>query len=62
MSEFVVPITVEMLTPLEEPERDTCPDCNLPSLLRWHVVFEVATDFLIRAVTLCVDCGREDWQ
>lgn len=58
---LVIPVRVEMLTPLEEPDRGWCTPCLLPSVLSWQVVFEVGTDFTIRTVSVCVECGTEDW-
>lgn len=57
----VVPVRVEMLTPLEQPDRGWCTPCLLPSTLTWQVVFEVGTDFTIRTVSVCEECGTEDW-
>lgn len=58
----VLPIRAEMLTPLEQPDRGWCAPCALPSTLTWQVAFEVGTDFTVRTVSVCTECGTEDWQ
>lgn len=54
-------VAVTMLTPLDQPERAWCGPCALPSALSWQVVFEAGGAFSIRTLTLCADCGTEDW-
>lgn len=57
-----VNVLAEMLTPLEEPATGWCEPCGLPSTLTWQVAFEVGPDFTVRTVSVCTDCGDEDWQ
>ena len=57
-------LTVTTLTPLEEPERGWCDPCAKPSLLRWHLSIEADGRLLgdaLTALTICTDCGRENW-
>lgn len=50
---------VVTLTPLDQPDRGWCPRCNVPSTLEWQVVFELGSDFDVRTVSVCTDCGEE---
>lgn len=64
MADAVLPVRITHLTPLEEPERGWCNDCNLSSLLIWHVTIEAGDQLLNDAITtlsLCAECGSEWW-